>query len=148
MNNYKFKSTILAILIAGAFAAGRYSVAKPEVVTKNVTQASVKTDENKDIHKVVVTKTVTQPSGVKETDTTVTTDTTVHDTQDTQETSKTMTDIIPAKTGTLNISALGAYSNGSLTYGASVTKQIIGPLTAGVFGLTNGTIGVSIGMSF
>lgn len=36
----------------------------------------------------------------------------------------------------------------TLRYGAHVSKQFIGPLSLGAFGLTNGTFGLSVGMRF
>ena len=33
-------------------------------------------------------------------------------------------------------------------YGISANKEFIGPITIGAFGLTNGTIGLSIGVNF
>lgn len=33
-------------------------------------------------------------------------------------------------------------------YGISVSRELIGPITVGAFGLTNGTIGVSLGVNF
>jgi len=35
-----------------------------------------------------------------------------------------------------------------MVYGAHATAQIIGPITAGIFGLSNGLTGVSVGISF
>jgi hypothetical protein len=55
-------------------------------------------------------------------------------------------------TKNLNVSVLVAddFSRGLLipTYGVSVTKQVLGPMTVGAFGLTNGTVGVSVGINF
>jgi hypothetical protein len=50
-----------------------------------------------------------------------------------------------------NISALVAIQpNTGLTpvYGVSVSKQVLGPATVGAFALTNGVVGVSIGVNF
>jgi hypothetical protein len=33
-------------------------------------------------------------------------------------------------------------------YGISVHREFIGPITLGAFGLTNGTVGLSIGVNF
>lgn len=92
---------------------------------------------------VTVTRTVTLPDGTKDETTTVTDrSTTKH-----QE-STTLVTAIP----TLNVSGLVAndFSTGVLkpVYGISVSKQIIGPFTVGGFALTNGTIGVSVGLNF
>jgi hypothetical protein len=50
----------------------------------------------------------------------------------------------------LNVAVLGGVglSSGVPTFGAAITKEIAGPITAGVWGLNNGTVGVSIGINF
>ena len=62
------------------------------------------------------------------------------------------TDVIPPKVNTLNVSALvgNDFSKGIgfPAYGVSVTKQILGPVTVGAFGLTTGVVGISIGLNF
>jgi len=58
----------------------------------------------------------------------------------------------PSAVKQYNVSALAVVdsSKGLLVplYGISVSKQIIGPLTAGVHGYTNGMVGVSLGFNF
>ncbi len=53
---------------------------------------------------------------------------------------------------TTNISALVAndFSKRLIepVYGLSVSKEVLGPITVGVFGFTNTTVGVSVGISF
>lgn len=55
-------------------------------------------------------------------------------------------------TDKVTISALAGINpfSGAQTpvYGASITKPILGPITVGAWGLNNGTVGVSIGLSF
>lgn len=91
-----------------------------------------------------VTHTVTLPSGAVDTTTT----TTDH-TQKIETDNKTS---IVLKSSKLNISALIAndFSRGLLvpTYGVSIQKEFIGPLTLGAFGLTNGVVGLSVGLNF
>ncbi len=64
---------------------------------------------------------------------------------------KTNTVIVPPRPK-LNVSVLVAndFSKNSLQplYGVSISKEVLGPVTAGAFALTNGTIGVSIGINF
>jgi hypothetical protein len=57
-----------------------------------------------------------------------------------------------ASKSTTNISVL--ISNAAVkdhflpTYGLSVTKEMVGPFTIGAFGITNGTLGISVGVNF
>lgn len=55
------------------------------------------------------------------------------------------------KRSTLNISGLAGIElkpHPEVFYGVSVSKEIIGPITIGLFGLTNGIVGASVGMNF
>lgn len=139
----------ILILILVSFAAGRYSASKPEVKQTTVSDDTVKQTENKDTHTVTTSKTIEQPSGVKEVDVTITTDIVSHRNEVQTDDSMTKTDIIPPKTNTVNLSALVGFQ-GFFTpvYGASISKQLFGPVTIGGFGLTNGTFGVSLGLNF
>lgn len=49
----------------------------------------------------------------------------------------------------INVSLLGGFDfqDKELVYGLSITKEVYGPLTVGVFGLSNKTAGISIGIS-
>ncbi len=64
---------------------------------------------------------------------------------------KTNTVVVPPRPK-LNVSVLVAndFSKNSVQplYGVSISKEVLGPVTAGAFALTNGTIGVSIGVNF
>lgn len=142
MSKYRSITVLLAIL--AAFAFGRYTV-KPTTV-KDV-ETSTETKKEKDTHKETTIVVVETPQGDKKTVTTVVEDTTIntHQTKD-SETHEVST---PPKVNTLNISALaGLDMDYKPVYGISVTKNVLGPITVGVFGLTNRTIGVSAGLSF
>lgn len=138
---------IISVLLLVSFAAGRYSVSNPTVkteVTKN-TEEAVKT--NKVTHKVTtITK---DPSGKDIT--TITEDTASNTDKVIDSTTTEKQTIVPAKRNSVNVSALASvnFTRSSMpVYGASVSKEIIGPITVGVFGLTDSTIGVSIGLNF
>lgn len=157
--DWKYKVIICGVLIAGAFAAGRYSVSAPEIKTEISEQKKeeIVTDKKQDVKTHTETKIVEvkTPDGV---DTKTTTIAEIKDVlEDTKKNDKVQDDtqikqdVIPPKTNTLNLSVLAATTTGQFgtpIYGASVTKEIVGPVTAGAFFLTNGTVGVSVGMSF
>jgi hypothetical protein len=145
----KLRFGLAIAMLLGAFVAGRYSATqKPEVKTVSSVQDVTKEASNKDTHSVTTTKVIQQPDGAKETDTTTTVDTVAHNTDVITDTSKVTTDVIPPKTNTVNVSALAAIDNWTPYYGVSVSKQVLGPITVGGFGLTNGTLGISIGINF
>ena len=93
-----------------------------------------------------------QPNGAVQTTETIDTNIIAH--TNTEQIDKTMLQqtTTPAKTQTLNLSVLAAVNpvnrDFAPVYGASLTKEFIGPVTIGAFGLTNGTLGVSIGLNF
>ncbi len=95
-----------------------------------------------DVH--TVTHTVTTPNGT--TDTTTVTD---------DHTKKLETDIKTAvvlKGPEWNVSGLvgNDFSQGLIKpiYGVSVSREILGPVTVGAFGLSNGVLGLSVGLNF
>jgi hypothetical protein len=147
------KYIIVTIAILTSFAVGRYSVQKPIVHTVTDVRTDVKQDQVADTHTQTTITTVKTPDGTVKT---VEQINQVADTKtDTQVIADTHVDttITPPKTNTVNISALVAnnFSHGlgiTPTYGVSVSKEILGPVTIGAFGLTNGVVGVSIGLSF
>lgn len=145
------------VLIVVAFAIGRYT--GPEhikTVTKIVTvQTDSKTDDSQvEDHKKVTIVDVTSPDGTNTKTTTVVDD---KDTQDkSTDTSKTTTDEsksveVTKSSPKIQVSALAArnLSNfASPIYGGMVSKSILGPITLGAFGLSDKTVGLSIGLMF
>lgn len=109
-------------------------------------------DIDKDVRKETTTTTTTTPDGTK---TQVTT--TVEDTKTVKRVDK-KTDTVTQETKTpvyqdkVNISLLAGVARGStlnpLIFGASVTKPILGPITVGIWGFTDLSCGVSIGVQF
>jgi cytoskeletal protein RodZ len=143
------KTKIIAslVVVLVAFASGRYSVSNPTVKTHETTQTDSETKIDKNTHKVT---TITEDkTGKKVTTITEDTDTKADKTKDSVKTiDQTVT---PQKTGTVNISALAGFGLDSgiqPVYGLSVSKELIGPITVGAFGLTNRTLGISVGLNF
>lgn len=136
----KYKVIISIVVVLVAFAFGRYSAPK---VPDSHTVTDTTKEVNKDTHKTtVVTKT---PDGKEVT--TIVEDTTTKSDSDTKKDQT----ITAPKTSLINISALAGLDTGRgfvPTYGISASKELIGPVTVGAFGLTNGTIGLSIGVNF
>lgn len=148
----KYQYIAAGVLILVAFAGGRYSNRGVSVTSDSTTKTDLIVNQDKNTHTVTTTIQEKQPTGAVKTVTTVDT---VTDTKTTaqKDTDKTKVETItPAKTSLINVSALVAndFSRGLLvpTYGVSVNKELIGPITLGAFGLTSGIVGVSIGLNF
>lgn len=136
---------LIALLISLVFfSLGRYTVSQ----TSTTTDKKVDSTDQTDTHQ---RETITEKKSPDGTDTIVTTIDTVKNETDTTK-SDTLTKSIVAKASKLNISALAATNIhspfGPPAYGLSVSKELLGPITVGAFGLTSGTIGISIGLDF
>jgi len=137
----KAKALIVALVFAIGLGVGRYSNDRPASETRKVVS-----DVQKEQDKVTEKKTtiVKEPTGK-----TVTTIVEETHTVAKQETKTKSQDTIKASPQ-LQVSVLAGIDlkTGLPTYGVAASKQFIGPITLGVFGLTNRTVGVSIGMTF
>lgn len=134
----KYKLLILTFSLVLSFSLGRYSA-----TSKSTPQTQETTNTGEKIHTVTV---ITEDHGKKVTE--VTQDETVNTTS--KETTKSTIQSAP-KQSNFNVSVLGGVlvqTRPDLVYGVSVSKQVIGPITGGLFGLSNGILGVSIGLNF
>lgn len=134
----KYKLLILLALLAVSFSFGRYSVQG-----KQVTQSQETSNTGERIHTVTV---VTEEHGKKVTQ--VTEDAVVNTIS--KEIVKSTLQVVP-KRSVLNVSVLGGVllqTRPELVYGLSVSKEFVGPLTIGMFGLSDGILGLSIGVNF
>jgi len=135
----KFALLGVLVVLRVAFATGRYSV------TANTDKTATKQVDDKKTHTQTTTTTTKSPTG--EIKTVITTDTV-----SVVNKKKDIVKAAPApKQPITNVSLLVAYDfsrPSGLIYGISATKEIAGPITAGVYGLSNGTLGVSVGMNF
>lgn len=144
---YKVIGCLVALL--AAFAVGRFTgrPSAPAVHTIETLQTESETKTNKDTHKTTV---ITKKPGGEET-TTITEDTVT--TADRKRDSVAHLDqtVTPPRVAPLNLSILaGVDPTNSFkpVYGLSLSKQVLGPITVGVFGLTNHNVGVSLGLNF
>jgi hypothetical protein len=131
------------ILLAVAFAAGRYSV--KSVITTEVTKTEEKKKEDikQDSHTVIVKA----PDGT--TTTTIDTHVDTHIVDTTKTTDQLVQQTNTRKT--LQISLLGGYNYASpqgIDVGLSVSKEVLGPVTVGLWGMKSGIIGLSVGLNF
>lgn len=130
------------IIIVIAFYTGKH-YAPTKVETKVIT---VEVEKTKVVEKKVIVEKV-NPDGSKTTVTTIDTNTEKENT-----TASNNTTIKENKKQPLNVHAMGGLDitnpSGGFIVGAHVSKQILGPISFGLFGLTNGTAGISLGLSF
>lgn len=161
-NKYKIGLGVLALAVS--FAAGRYTV--PTSV-KNSSETSVvdnkkeKKSENESSEKHTKTTIVdiTNPDGSKTHTVTKTTDEDKNKkstdvSSDNSATTKKESSEVTRSGSRLTVSALAgtkltfSAQNIELDYGAMVSRDLIGPISIGLFGFKSGIAGVSVGLSF
>lgn len=145
----KVKLGIVIVILLGTFAAGRYSAQSATVSAKTDTTIAEDKKSVQDKHKETTTVTEKKPDGTTKTVTKVTEDTETKKQTDTDTVSHTQQTVTPVK-ASLNISGLVGLDLPSQlpVYGVSINKQVLGPMTVGAYGLTNGVVGISIGLNF
>jgi hypothetical protein len=136
-----WEAVIGILMLVGCFYWGRHT-APTKVETKTIT---VEVEKIKQHQNTVIVEKVNK-DGSKETTTRIVTDTN-KDTTKTSEQNK-----LVEKKSPLNIYALAGIdianpANG-FTVGAHISKQLLGPVSLGVFGFTNKTAGMSLGLNF
>jgi hypothetical protein len=140
-----------------AFAAGRWTgPEKIKTVVQTVTVEKKTDDQTKkeqDHKKYTVVETTT-PNGTKTKTTTITDDRGVTSTDkstdntDTTQTKSKEVDKSSSKLTLQVLAGLNITAPGTPTYGLSVSRNLLGPIVVGVFGMTNHTAGFSIGLTF
>lgn len=142
----KYKWIVIVVALVLSYALGRYNAPiKTITETKVVEVEKKKVDEHKD----TTTTVIKHPDGTTET---VTHSTDDKHTDDQTSISKDITKEVINSSGKLAISLLGGanvtnWASGPV-YGLAVSKSVLGPITGGLWGLSNGTGGVSVGLNF
>lgn len=140
-----------------AFAAGRWTgpvTVKTEIKTVEVEKKTDDKQTNTDDHKKATIVETTKPDGTKTKTTTITDDRdSKTDDESTDNLNKTtdQTKEITKSKSPLSISLLAAANitaPGTPIYGLAIQRPILGPITLGIFGLSDKTAGVSIGLTF
>lgn len=164
----KQKIIIGVVVVATAFAAGRFSAPEKIKIEKQVVTVEKKVDDDKintktntdrDHHKDTTVVEILKPDGTKET--------TTHTIDDDKVASKINQNIddksvntseqivketkeVTKSSSPVTISALGgiplSFTSITPVWGASVSKPIIGPITIGAWGLSSREVGMSIGL--
>lgn len=88
------------------------------------------------------TRIVKEPGGTETT--IIVRDSTTRTRTDISETSKP----VKAKTNISALAGIDVTSRPQPIYGISVTREFIGPITVGAWGMTNGVVGLSVGINF
>jgi hypothetical protein len=150
MSDFLKKIGVGLIVAALFFALGRYtSPSKVIVQTKTVTVEVEKEKQEQNI-KTQTTETI-KPDGTKVISSTTDTSTQTNIDTNINTNSSTTKETTYAKDG-ITLSALAGLDvtnpTRGLIYGASISRPLLGPITTGLWGMTNGTFGVSIGLKF
>lgn len=153
----KAKVILAVITVITAFAVGRFSAPEKVKIEKEIVEVEKKsseTDLDRDKHKTTTTTEITRPDGTKEKTTKVEEDTKTSKnttTVDLRQRNETETKEVTYGSNRVTISGMAGLGLDSLSvpiYGASITRPILGPIVIGLWGLTNKTGGVSLGLQF
>jgi hypothetical protein len=128
--NYKIVFIIAAVGFIGGWQAA----------SQRCSNTTAKTTTEETSHTKTITKTVKQPDGTI----------TIISTIDERAKSNTVASLpVPRKKTNVSVLMSNDFSaRFKPVYGISVQRELLGPITVGVFGLTNSTVGVSIGINF
>lgn len=141
--NYKIVVLVVAATVSG-FALGRYSSTNREKENTVITDTSKNTETD-------TTKNTTIEKRPDGSEVTKIIEETTTKTEERKQQEKKMEELITAARRSVNISGLLGYDLSAKPlpiYGASFSKEFIGPITLGAWGLTNGSLGISIGVNF
>lgn len=152
------KVLVVAAVVLISYAFGRWSApdhVRIETKTVEIEKKTTDSDTNRNKHlKTTVTET-DSPDGTKTktTVTTVDTDTEkkTHSTDDIAKTSDTVKETDKGAKVTLAALAgasLSLSGSSPLIYGGIIAKPVLGPITLGVWGLSNATGGLALGVTF
>lgn len=139
---------VLAVGLLLAFGLGRYSSVLTSTTTvEDKTQTQNDTDNKSHTVKVVIVKSDGSST------TTETTDSDLKQSVSSKEDLKSKVVVQTEKRPLTNVSLIVANdfmktNDLKPRYGASVTHEVLGSMTMGLFGINNGTLGVSIGYNF
>jgi len=150
----------LTILLVAVFAFGRYSAPEKIKTVEKIVEVEKKTKEEKEQEKREIHRTTTitetiKPNGEKVIVTEIREDTNVVKNKDTaivkDKVIEGTKDEEIVKSGShLNVALLVGnkvdLSNGII--GAHISRNLIGPISIGLFGLSSGILGASVGLEF
>lgn len=143
LSDARLKIIVLVATVTLGFFVGRETANKNADKSMEISQD---TQKSTDKHTTGTTTIIKEPDGTVKTVKVI--DVVEHTDTDKQETKDVKVSAVGPKT---NISALigGRLSPlDSPYYGISVNREFLGPVTLGAWGLTNGTLGLSIGVNF
>jgi hypothetical protein len=143
---------IASLALATAFATGRWSVRSPTIKTTQDIHESQDKTQDKNVHTQTTITSTKKPDGTVETTTHVNSYTTSKSDEKDTTAENIQQTVTPPKTGLFNISALVYEDSTRIStplYGLVASKEVLGPVRAGVFWLpTSHILGLSIGLDF
>jgi hypothetical protein len=143
------KRYIITIIVAFVVGLSLGMFGRPtKVITKTETVYKDRIVEKVIEHQVIVTKEIKKPDGTDEIDTVTKTDDQDDKKSDLTGNSNTSKEVDYGSGIQIGGMAGTNLSNGQQVYGGYANKRLIGPITVGGFGLSNGTAGLTLGVEF
>lgn len=152
----KSKIFLVGLALLASYAFGRFSAPEKVKIEKQIVEVEKKVtdrDAEKNTKKTTTTTKITHPDGRVEETTTVVEETNRKSSKtETSESGKSSSETTETTYSSSKVSVSGLWGiqigTPGVVYGASISKPILGPITVGAFGLSNGIVGGSIGLTF
>lgn len=140
-------------LLIGTFALGRYTGPEKVRTETKIVEVEKKTKKSEtEKHKETEVVEITHPDGTKEKKTKIVEDANRKTAEkDESKKSQDSSTEITRSGGKLYIQGLAGLDRFNIIapiYGISISREILGPISVGGWGLSNGAFGVSLGLSF
>lgn len=154
------KYWLYGVALLVSFASGRFLVPEKVKIEKQIVEVEKKslvkdTDSERNKHKETVVTEKINSDGSKETTTHVIEETQASKKENESNSSESAKDQRETKEvergsskTTVGFMAGTSFTSPQVIYGVSVYRGVLGPIGIGVWGLTNGIVGASIGISF
>lgn len=152
----KVKITIFIVSLLVSFAGGRWLAPikiKTEIKTIEVEKKTSDLNQDKDKHLKTTVTEITKSDGTKIKTSVTTDDTSTHTDIIKTDDSERFTDKtkeVTRSSSRTNLYLFGGYdfTPKSPVYGGMVSRDVLGPISIGVWGLSDLTFGASVGISF
>lgn len=142
------KLVLISVVAFAVGGAAGYALAPGKEVTKTV-EAEKKTETERDKRKETIVVEIQKPDGTKEKTTRTVEDTkTTRNTESKEATTQAEKPVTRPQVSLAILAGSPVSFPPTPVYGGYISKEIIGPITVGAWGLSSGVVGLAVGLNF